>query len=175
MSRIALVDPSTLTDNAAEQYYRFPTNLTRALLRTRGCTQACLDLGAALRNTNLDAKSYELIILRVAALSRSQYERMQHLEPARQSGWTDQEIAAIEAGDESCFGPRFAALLAYVDDCLHSVRASSQTFSRICEHFSESAVADATLLIGFYMMTARFLESLDVDLDDAPSSVLLNR
>ena len=30
----------------------------------------------------------------------------------------------------------------------------------------ESAVADATLLVGFYMMTARFLETLAVEFDE---------
>ncbi|NWJ69542.1 hypothetical protein HX744_02930 [Pseudonocardia sp. ICBG1122] len=39
------------------------------------------------------------VILRVAALTGGAYERMQHLDQASLTGWTDDAIAAIEAGD----------------------------------------------------------------------------
>lgn len=175
MARIELSDDSTFNDAESAQYSRFPANLTRALLRTGGCTAAYLDLGIALRSTNLDAKQYELVILRVAALSHSAYERMQHVEPARQAGWSDVEIAAIEQGDETLLDSHSAALLAFVDDCVRNVRVSDQSFIGVQKYLSEGAVADATLLVGFYMMTARFLETLDVDLDEVACDVLLSR
>ncbi|SEP23441.1 carboxymuconolactone decarboxylase family protein [Nitrosovibrio sp. Nv6] len=175
MARIELSDVSTFDDAESAQHCRFPANLTRALLRTGGCTAAFLDLGIALRTTHLDAKQYELVILRVAALSHSAYERMQHLEPARQAGWSEAEIAAIEQGDGSLLDPRSAALVVFVDDCVQNVRVSDQSFMGIRKYLSENAVADATLLVGFYMMTARFLETLAVDLDEVACDVLLNR
>jgi len=172
MARIDLPKPSTMSKADRAQYDRFPANLTRALLRTRGLAAGYLDLGFALINTTLDAKQRELVILRVAALSRSAYERMQHLPPARKAGWTDADIAAIERGLGGYLDPASAALLFFVDECVKDVHVSDRTFVELRQFLSEEAVADATLLIGFYMMTARFLETLGVDLDEAPSDIL---
>jgi len=47
------------------------------------------------------------------------------------------------------------------------------SFGHALRFFSADTLADATWLTGFYMMTARFLETLMVDLDDAPSDILL--
>jgi alkylhydroperoxidase family enzyme len=175
MNRIDLPDVSALDETDRAQYARFPSNLTRALLRTGGCAQGYLDLGFALRTTRLDPKFYELVILRVAELSGSAYERMQHLAPARQAGWTDADIQAIEKGPAYALDDTTRALLAFVDECVRDVRVSTQTFERSQKYFSEGALADAALLTGFYMMTARFLETLGVPLDDAPSDVLMTR
>lgn len=85
------------------------------------------------------------------------------------------EIAAIEQGDGSPLDPCSAALVVFVDDCVQNVRVSDQSFMGVRKYLSENAVADATLLVGFYMMTARFLETLAVDLDEVACDVLLNR
>jgi alkylhydroperoxidase family enzyme len=174
MARIDLPTPDDMTGPDRRQYNRFPSNLVRALLRTRGCTAGYLDLGFALIDANVDTKRRELVILRVGALSDSAYERMQHLPPARKAGWSDAEIAAIEAGQADRLEPADAALLRFVDECVHDVRASDRTFAELRKFFSEQEVAEATLLVGYYMMTARFLETLKVDLDEAPCAVLTN-
>lgn len=66
-----------------------------------------------------------MIILRVGALGRSQYERMQHLPLARQAGWRGAEIAAIEAGHSS--DGRFQAILRFVDECVRDIKVGAQT------------------------------------------------
>jgi alkylhydroperoxidase family enzyme len=113
--------------------------------------------------------------LRIAALSNSAYERMQHIPPARKAGWTDADIAAIEQGDASRLDPLSTDLLAFVDECVKNVRVSDRTFAQLRTHISEEAVADLILLIGFYMMTARVLETLDIELDDEFCEVLADR
>lgn len=175
MTRLSLPDPAGMTPADRAQYERFPANLTRALLRTNGCTPGYLALGFALRNTGLSAKQFELVILRVAALSKSTYERMQHLDPARQAGWSDIEIAAIENGTGMGLSESDAALLHFVEECVANVRVSTPTFAALRAHLSDDVIADATLLVGFYMMTARFLETLDVELDAAACEVLFVR
>ncbi|KVT96167.1 hypothetical protein WK60_09170 [Burkholderia ubonensis] len=175
MARIELPDEEALSQVERTEYSRFPSNLTRALLCTGGCARGFLDLGFALRTTHLNAKDYELVILRVAALSGSAYERMQHLPAARQAGWSDAEIVAIENGPRNLLSDASRALLAFIDECVRNVRVSQRTFDWTLRYFSEGALADAVLLTGYYMMTARFLETLQVDLDSAPCEVLLVR
>lgn len=83
MARIILPEVDSLTPEQQVLYQRFPANLTRALLRIGACTDGYLTLGASFRQGHLCAKDRELVILRVAALSHSAYERMQHVEIAR--------------------------------------------------------------------------------------------
>lgn len=170
MSRISLVQPESMTEAQQAQYHRFPANLTRALLRTRASTAAYLSLGASFTQGSLSARDRELVILRVGALSQSAYERMQHLPIARSVGWTDAEIAAIEAGRQQAFDARTATLLRFVDECVHRVRVSDATLADLKDFLTEEEIAEATLLVGHYMMTARFLETLGVELDDEPTS-----
>jgi alkylhydroperoxidase family enzyme len=174
MARIDIPTPDCMSGPDRRQYNRFPSNLVRALLKTRGCTTGYLDLGFALIDANVDTKRRELIILRVGALSDSAYERMQHLPPARKAGWSDQDITAIETGQADQLNPADSALLRFVDECVRNVRVSDRTFDEIRKFLTEEEIAEATLLVGYYMMTARFLETLKVDLDDAPCEVLTN-
>jgi alkylhydroperoxidase family enzyme len=119
MARISLPDVATMNEADRALYDRFPANLTRGLLRSSDCTAGYMALGfALLRNTKLDPKRFELLILRVAALSNSAYERMQHIPPARKAGWSDADIAAIERGDASGLDSLSADLLAFVDECV---------------------------------------------------------
>ncbi|MCX4149541.1 MULTISPECIES: carboxymuconolactone decarboxylase family protein [Paraburkholderia] len=168
MSRIELPAVSSLSEDQKRQYYRFPANLTLALLRTTGSTSGYLSLGGSFPRGAIGNKDREMIILRVGALSRSPYERMQHLPLARQAGWSDAEIAAIEAGNSS--DARSLAILRFVDECVRDIKVGTQTFAAVRAFFSETQMAELTLLIGHYMMTARFLETLEVPLDDAVTS-----
>lgn len=58
----------------------------------------------------MSKKDRQLVILRVAALSGSAYERMQHLPIARRAGWSYEQIAAIEAGDQITLGEHASAI-----------------------------------------------------------------
>jgi alkylhydroperoxidase family enzyme len=94
---------------------------------------------------------------------------MQHLGLAKKAGWTDEQIAAIEEGDQMALGDREGAILRFVDECVYRVRISDPSFLALKKLITEQEIAEITLLVGHYMMTARFLETLDVDLDDEPT------
>jgi alkylhydroperoxidase family enzyme len=98
MSRISLISLAQMTREQKAQYDRFPSNLTRGLLLLdQRLAGALPNLANALRASSLDAKIREAVILRVAALHHSAYERMQHFDQARHVGWSDREIDAIES------------------------------------------------------------------------------
>ena len=173
MARIELCEPMLMTEPQKRVHERLPVNLMRAMLRTNHADHY-LALGLALNAGLLAAKRRELVILRVAALSGSHYERMHHRPAAQQAGWSEADIVAIEAGHGGHLAPPEAALLRFVDECIRDVRVSDRTFAELRGHLQEEEeVAEATLLAGFYMMTARFLETLDVDLDEAPGQALM--
>ena len=98
MSRIRLPDVSSMSNEQKKQYDRFPSNLVRALLVTTSSTKGYISLGASFPAGQLADKDREMVILRIGALSKSAYERMQHLPLARKAGWTDEEIGKLENG-----------------------------------------------------------------------------
>ena len=166
MSRLPLVDPATMTPQQRSQYDRFPSNLTRALLLTEHPLSTALpNLANALRAATLDAIQREAVILRVASLSGSAYERMQHLGEARKAGWSDDDIEAIEGGRPP---DRVANLLAFVDEVVRSGDATDEAFVKVQETMAAGDIATVLLLIGHYMMVARFVTVLRVELDPQP-------
>ncbi|CAB3746020.1 carboxymuconolactone decarboxylase [Burkholderia sp. MSh2] len=168
MSRIEIPSIDTLSVEQKAQYERFPANLTLALLRTTSLTSGYLTLGGAFPRGAILDKDREMVILRVGALSSSRYEKMQHVPLALKAGWTESEIEDIEHGRMS--DPRSQIILRFVDECVRDIKVTSQTFQAIRGYFTETQVAELTLLVGHYMMTARFLETLEVPLDEAATS-----
>ena len=170
MSRIPLVRVEDMTAEQRSQYDRFPSNLSRGLLLTDMRLAGALpNLANALRSCGLDAKLREGAILRVAALADSAFERQQHLGEAKKAGWTTQEIAAIEAGDPSDSLGEFTPILRFVDACVAMPRVSDAVLASVQKQLSNREVASLIILVGHYMMVARFIATLGIELDPAPS------
>ncbi len=170
MSRIPLIAVEDMTAEQLARYERFPSNLSRSLLLADARLAACLPATAnALRASALDPKLREAAILRVAALSGSAYERMQHLEQAKKAGWTSEEISRIEAGD-TALPEDIRLVIRFVDECVKSVKVSDETFAMMRDAVSVRDLATLILLVGHYMTVARLLETLEVELDPAPDA-----
>jgi alkylhydroperoxidase family enzyme len=171
MSRVPLVSIEDMTPEQRAQYDRFPSNLTCGLLLAEQRLAGALPATAnALRTSGLDPKLREGIILRVAALSDSPFERMQHLGEARTVGWTDADIASIEVGERSGGLGAFTPILSFVDECVAGVRVSDAVFAEVAAALSPREIATALILIGHYMTVARFIANLGIELDPAPSA-----
>lgn len=170
MSRIELIKEEKMTPKQKAQYERFPSNLSRGLLTTKNLYEGYAGLGAALRYTDLSAKDREFVIVRVGYMSKSEYELMQHKNLALEQGWTENDIESIANNNLKYFDERTSTILKFVNECVEDIKVSADTFQATRKYLSESEVAELTLLIGHYMMTARFLETLEIDLDEAPTS-----
>ena len=127
-------------------------------------------MGTALRFTKLSPDIREFVIVRVAYLSRCEYELMQHRGLAKQQGRKEEDIKAIAENDGEYFDERMRAVLAFVNECVTQVKASENTWKTLKNYLDEEETAELIILIGHYMMTARFLENLEIDLDDEPTS-----
>lgn len=171
MARIPLRQPDDMNTGERAQYDRFPSNLSRTLLIANSRLAAALPNTAnALRATELDAKWREGVILRVAALNDSAYERMQHLDQAKKEGWSTSQLAAIETGDSAALPTDFAAIMAFVDAIVAGPHVPDTTFDTVRSLLSDRDVVTMILLVGHYMTVARLLGILQVELDDKPDS-----
>ena len=116
----------------------------------------------------LDPRLRELAILRVGYTSNASYELFQHEPFARFVGLSNEQIAAIRAGD--CNSPVLTevqtAVLEFVDDVVANVRASDRTLAAVTGFLDRTQLSDLILVIGQYMAVCRFLETTGVDLDE---------
>ncbi|OBJ38378.1 hypothetical protein A5621_13545 [Mycobacterium colombiense] len=145
-----------------------PPNIIRMLSRTGVNMRPFWAFGLAFRdNDQLPDRLRELVILRVAVLTQSTFERVQHEPMARAAGCTDAEVAAaidLEGDLDTALAPDAAALLRFVDQVVASY-GDPAAVEGVQPHFTDDQIATFTLLIGHYVMTAMFLKTTDVPLD----------
>jgi len=74
--------------------------------------------------------------------------------------------AAVDVGpDAPAFDAFETTLLRFTDEVVRDGKASEAAFAALAEYYSPEELIETTLLIGFYMMTSRFLQTFDMDLD----------
>jgi 4-carboxymuconolactone decarboxylase len=171
MARIPYVTEETIPQDAKETFAKLaPMNLFKMMAHSGKMLDRYIRLGNfILTKSKLDPVLREIAILRVGYISEASYETYQHERISRDIGMTDEFIAAIKEGpDASAFDPLQRLVMRYCDDVIHNVRASDKTFNPLQEHLSVAELQELTLTIGFYMMTCRFLETFDIDIEDTP-------
>ncbi|WP_037855496.1 carboxymuconolactone decarboxylase family protein [Streptomyces sp. NRRL S-340] len=168
--RVTLTEVADMTPEQRAVYEKFQSNLTRALLLTKDSAAAHLALGATFTVGLLGLLDREVIVLRVAKLRDSEFERLLHYPLAKKAGLDDAEIQAIEEGRYDEMPASRAALVRYVTDCMVDHRASEEAFRALREHYSQNEIAEVTHLAGHSAMTAMYLASLDIPLDEGIAS-----
>jgi AhpD family alkylhydroperoxidase len=168
--RIPLPADDELTPEHREMLDRVPPlNVFWMVAGTRRGLRPFLQLGAAVLSTSLDARRREITVLRVAHATGAGYERAQHERLARNAGVTDREIEAIATEEPVSSLDMEANLLCRVaDEVSREVRLSDDALEQIIERYGPREAAEVILLVSYYNMVSRFLESTRVELEDEP-------
>lgn len=170
MARIAYSDMTGLAPELAEELAkRQPANIYRMLANGGSAALGYLKMGSELRyNALLDPMVRELVILRTGALCEAAYELDHHEAIAATMGMADDKIrAAVDVGSQSpLFDPFETALLRFVEEAVLDGKASAAAFSELAKYYSAAELIETTMLTGFYMLTSRFLQTFDMDLDE---------
>jgi alkylhydroperoxidase family enzyme len=172
MARLPYVDPATAPEAVRDVLTRLPVPLKIFHMMAHAETnlRPLLRLGTSiLSEQELSGRLRELAILRVATLSRAQYEWVQHVPIANALGISDAQIAAIEAGTvtASCFDSRDQLVLRCTEELVRDVRVSDATFAALAKDFPPRQFVELILAVGFYMLIARLLETTGVDIEPA--------
>ena len=64
----------------------------------------------------------------------------------------------------SCFNELQRAALAFTDETVALRRPTDATFNAIAKKLTPAALVELQLSIGFYIMTSKFLETFDIDM-----------
>jgi alkylhydroperoxidase family enzyme len=118
------------------------------------------------RRNDLPARQREIVILRIGFLCKSGYEWTQHVEIARRSELTDEEIARVKGGAEAKgWSEADALLLKAADELHHGQFISDATWNKLRSHFSEKQCMDVVFTAGQYTQVSMMLNTFGVQLD----------
>ena len=169
MARLPLIERDQLpADLAALVAGRPPLNLYRILPWSAPTARGFLALGRAiLSESSLDPQLRELAILRVGALSKASYEVHQHRRVAASVGLDPDKIAAaLHERDELPLAAFERELLKFVDAVVWQVKAPRHLYDAVATKLGAGAICELLHTIGFYMLVSRFLENLEVDIEE---------
>jgi AhpD family alkylhydroperoxidase len=166
-ARIPLPTDEELTPELREMLGKVPPlNVFRMVAGTRNGLRPFLQLGAAVLSGAMDARRREMAVLRVAHATGAGYERVQHERLARQAGVTEEEIVAI-ANEEpvTSLGEEGNLICRVADEVSRDVRLSDGALAQLVERYGTREASDVILLVSYYNMVSRFLESTRVEFE----------
>jgi alkylhydroperoxidase family enzyme len=171
MARIGYPDPQRLDEPTRALLAKLrQANVFRMLAHAAPALRPLVQLGSALLyQGTLDPALRELVIVRVGHLCGSAYEVHQHERLAAAVGVPAAKLAALRRGPQApAFTPLERAALRFADEAVRDGRAGDASFAQVHAALGEVGTVELTLLVGYYLMMARVLLGLDVDLDDEP-------
>jgi 4-carboxymuconolactone decarboxylase len=121
---------------------------------------------ASVRGTTIEHRLREVLILRVAYLSRSDYELFHHETIARNLGLTEPEMEALRTGDLAALGEKEAVLARFVTEVVEQVSPSDEALAALRRHFLDAQVIEITTIVGYYMMLARVAAVGGIETED---------
>jgi alkylhydroperoxidase family enzyme len=182
MARIPYVDPETASEPVREALERLPAlNIFRMLANAETAFRPFLRFGdTLLSGLELDGLLRELAILRVARLTpHAEYEWVQHVPIARAVGADDDQVAALERDDieADCFDAAQRAVLRFTTEVVRDAHATDETFGELSALLPPRQIVELLLVIGQYMMLARVMATLELELDEpaAPGALPFSR
>jgi 4-carboxymuconolactone decarboxylase len=113
----------------------------------------------------VDAKLRELVINAISLKLGSPYEWSHHAKWALDVGAAPEELEALKSGDLSALGPKEKAVVDYALKVEANNVSAADIASLRDAGFDDQEIVELTVTAGFYGMTARFLDAMDVEYD----------
>lgn len=177
MARIPYADPDAYAGAVRDAMEMLPPlNVFRMLAHAETAFPPYLRMASAiLTELELDPGLRELAILQVAKQSEAEYEWIQHVALARHAGLEDEQIEAVRTGEfeaAECLSSTQRALLAFTAAVVADPRTPDATFDRVRDVLNSREIVELLLTIGSYLMLARLMTTLEIELDPAASEQL---
>ncbi|MDT3439884.1 MULTISPECIES: carboxymuconolactone decarboxylase family protein [unclassified Pseudofrankia] len=116
--------------------------------------------GHVLYGSTLSSRQRELLILRVAALRKCDYEWAQHVVLAEDAGMTADEISRIIEGPGAPgWAPADQILLEAVDELIDTAEVSADTWKVLAQDLDERQLMDLVFTVGTYELVAMAFRS----------------
>jgi len=169
MARLPYPDPTSLaeTDRALLESLP-PLNIFRMLAGSGPIFQPFMNLlNAYLNDGLLEPELRELVILRIGHKCGSAYEVHQHERVSRLLGMSAGRIKSVSAPlPVPLFSEAENAALALADELTERPKASAETLAAAHAHLGDAATQELVLVAGIYLLVCRYLETLEIDLEE---------
>jgi AhpD family alkylhydroperoxidase len=141
-----------------------PPRIFTTLGRHRRLFRRWLWFAAALMpRGKLPRAETELVILRVAHNTGSEYEWSQHERIGVRAGLSEEEVSRVRIGpDAPGWAERQALVLRAADEMHAQGRIGEELWSRLASHYDDVCLIELCMLIGHYEMLAMTLNTLEV-------------
>ncbi len=73
--------------------------------------------------------------------------------------------ALKQGASQHCLGAREFAVARFAEEMTTQVKASEQAFAAVRAFLPEREMVELTMVVGFYNMVSRFLESLEIEVE----------
>ena len=175
MARLSYIDREDLPE---DKRYLFDNlsrdggrvgNLFRVLGHSPQLLHQFMRLGSDLRSrTKLDPRLCELAILTVGRLAQAPYEYVHHIVIARRVGVTDAQIEGLPVWERHpAFSEQERAVIRYAETVTREIRVSDEVFDAVHAFLDDEQMVELTLNVAFYNLVVRFLEPMQVELEEA--------
>jgi 4-carboxymuconolactone decarboxylase len=118
-----------------------------------------------LRQSTLNPRVRELLIMRAAWRCRAAYEWSHHEVIGRSVGLTNDDLAALATGTVDSTDPLRAMLLRAADELVIDHRLSEPTWTDLSREYPTEQLIEICLLVGEYAMLAGALNTLGVQIE----------
>lgn len=136
-------------------------NILSTLVRHQPLTKAYLTFNAyLLLNSTLSARVREVVVLRTALASRSDYLWDHHVPLAERAGLTAPEIDGIRAGHAT--DPVDLAVIRAVDELDAEHAVSDDTWAELGDHMNDDQRLDLVFTVGGYQLLALVVNTLGI-------------
>ena len=173
MARIDYCEPAHASERTREILEKNRNaNIFRMMAHSPSYFEQYCRLGRAIRvKGELEPVVRELAITRTGILCEASYEVVAHKRIGKEVGVTDQQNAALENWKSAtCFNDLQRAALAFTDEIVTLRRPTDATFKTIAAKLTPAALIELHLSVGFYIMTSKFLETFDIDMQPVTKS-----
>ena len=167
MARIDYSDPAKHNDRTREILGKNRNaNIFRMMAHSPSYFEQYCRLGGAIRHRGeLDPVVRELAITRTGLLCEATYEIVAHKRIGKNVGVTDEQNEALEHWQSAtCFSELQRAALAFTDEIVKLKKPTDATFKAIASKLTPAALVELQISVGFYIMTSKFLETFEIDM-----------
>jgi len=145
---------------------RAPISLYRALANSPKMLRAYSTLARALRyEAETPRPLRELVILRIAQLTGSDYEWAHHRKMAAAAGVPEEKVRELDRWRTStAFGAPERAALRCAEE-MHELALSGEGFRELRDGFGDSGTVEIVLLVAFYQALAGLIQALGLEVE----------
>jgi alkylhydroperoxidase family enzyme len=174
--RIAPLPPSEWNDEVRELLPKGlrPLNIFTTVVRHPKLFKRWMVFGGhILSKSTLPPRERELLILRIGALCKSEYEFHQHTRIGLDAGLTQEDVERLlqpaAAWPAGAWSERDTVLLRATDELYSDQFISDETWQALLQSWNEKQLIDLLFTVGQYAMVSMVLNSLGVQIEDSPT------